>query len=250
MLIGRFNRVVWISTLVTLFAQAEAAQEPIICGAEEAMEQLFHTHPQVLKEHMDFEKSLRSRSRKANSQHIQSEKSTVDEPTFVIPVVFHVYGTSFDGKTVDDSIIIDALRRTNEDFQGLTKDYEFVDSAFSKIKDFMSVEFRLAKIDPEGNPTTGIIYHDYQSGFADQRDYDEAIQAVAWDNYKYMNVYVQDDLSDDPEWSNLAGFATYPASYYSDNNLARVVYRGDVLGMNTNENSRSFSLMNLDTGFI
>jgi hypothetical protein len=165
MLKGIVNKVVWLSILAVPLAQAEALPDRAYCGAEEAMEQLFENHPQALKEHLDFESSLLSRTQNPDYLRDINDQDMVAEPKYIIPVVFHVYGTSFYGKPVNDSIIIDALQRTNEDFQGLSDDYESVESPFSEIKDILNVEFRLARIDPDGNPTTGITYHSYQSGF-------------------------------------------------------------------------------------
>ena len=75
----------------------------------------------------------------------------------------------------------------------------------------MDITFKLARIDPNGNPTTGIIYYEERSGFGDDiYDYiDEEIQRYAWDNYKYMNVYIMRDLYDDEDYYN-SGVAWYP----------------------------------------
>ena len=159
-------------------------------------------------------------------------------PTYIIPVVFHVYGTVFNGKVVNDAIIIDALRRTNEDFQGQTADYVDVISEFTAIKRSLNIEFRLATKDPNGNPTTGIDYHPVKSGYGKGSGYDAQIAADAWDNYKYMNIYIQNDLYADGTTNN-SGVAWYPDTSMSDADTARVVYNGAYLGANTDENFRS-----------
>ena len=58
----------------------------------------------------------------------------------------------------------------------------------------LNIEFKLAKTDPNGGCTTGVIFHSKQSGFGNGGGYDTVVQADAWDNYKYMNVYIQNDL--------------------------------------------------------
>ncbi len=234
-----FNKTMCLSMLlITPALHASAPLEGAHCGTETAMQQLFNTHPASLKEHQTFNAKSFSRPQLLNSRSTQVDQNLAAVPSYIIPVVFHVYGTSFNGKSVNDAIIIDALQKTNEDFQGLTADYGSIISEFENIKDFMNIEFRLAKIDPNGNATTGIVYHQAQSGFGNGSGYDSLIQADAWDNFKYMNVYIQNDLYADGGTTN-SGVAWYPDTYMSNNNLARVVYNGAYLGTNTSENFRS-----------
>jgi len=155
---------------------------------------------------------------------------------YIIPVVFHVYGTVHNGDTVNDAVIIDALYKTNEDFQGQTADFADIDPEFTGVKDSLNVEFRLAELDPEGNPTSGIIYHPQSSGAGNYSSSD--VKNDHWDNYKYMNVYIQNDLYADGVTNN-SGVAWYPDSGMSDDGLARVTYNGAYLGTNTDENFRS-----------
>jgi hypothetical protein len=154
--------------------------------------------------------------------------------TVVIPVVFHVYGTSFNGKTVSESLIQDALEAVNRDFHGLNDDFGTVDPMFQPIRGTMDIRFELARIDPEGNATTGVVFHPNNNGFGDHETKNEEIQADAWDNYSYMNVYVQNDLYGDGVTNN-SGVAWYPSTWMSERNLARVVYNGAYLGTNTDK---------------
>ncbi|MBC6425367.1 MAG: hypothetical protein GDA51_02615 [Ekhidna sp.] len=65
-----------------------------------------------------------------------------------------------------------------------------------------------------GNPTTGILYYDERAGFGDGiYDYiNEEIKKYAWDNYKYMNIYIMRDLYDDNDYYS-SGVAWYPETY-------------------------------------
>ena len=165
-----------------------------------------------------------------------------DTGEYIIPVVFHIYGSAHncsddDGECVTDDIIKDALRRTNEDFQGLNNLDGPISAQFGAIRDNLNIEFVLAKIDPDGNPTNGIIRQGDESGQGNGGD-NQVVMANAWDNYKYMNVYVVNDLYDDGKQTN-SGVAWYPSTNMSDKGLARVVYNGGYLGKNSNENFRS-----------
>ncbi|BDD06579.1 zinc-dependent metalloprotease [Aureibacter tunicatorum] len=164
----------------------------------------------------------------------ESTSARAKAAKYRIPVVFHVYGTSFNGRTVNDDIIKGALKSANDDFQGLNDDYNDVDPYFRDRRDKMDITFELARFDEDGNPTTGIVYYPTKSGYGNGDGYDAQIAADAWDNYKYMNVYIQNDLYNDGTTNN-SGVAWYPNDWMSDNNLARVVYNGAYLGSNTDK---------------
>lgn len=154
---------------------------------------------------------------------------------YIIPVVFHVFGTDFAGKTVDDEIIRTALMKTNEDFQGLNDDFHDVDPIFVERRGTLDIEFRLATIDPNGNPTSGVLYYPEEKGLARTDSATHAkISKIAWNNYKYMNVYICLDLIGNGQENN-SGFAWYPNKWMSDLGIARVVYNGRYLYGNTDK---------------
>jgi len=92
------------------------------------------------------------------------------------------------------------------------------------------VYFMLAQLDPNGNPTNGIVNHPVTAGYGNTNMNTE-IAADAWDNYSYMNVYVMNDIYDDGVLNN-SGISWYPNTFMSDNSTARVVYNGRYLGVN------------------
>ncbi|BDD10101.1 hypothetical protein FUAX_25330 [Fulvitalea axinellae] len=158
---------------------------------------------------------------------------------YIIPVVFHVFGDKFIAdRKVTPEIIKDALKTTNEDFQGKAEDWNDTNPNFNDVKKALSIEFRLAKIDPDGRPTEGIMFYPNEKGLGHKQKRNNFISNLAWDNYKYMNVYVMLDLYDDGKETN-SGVAWYPDTEMSKDNLARVVYNGSYLGKNTSENFRS-----------
>nr|WP_299381178.1 M43 family zinc metalloprotease [Allomuricauda sp.] len=204
----------------TVFLQELASQ--IKCGTSEVHRAYFNKNAAAHLEYKNFNKNSKT------------QKAADGSTSYQIPVVFHVYGTSFNGNSVNDALIQAALDDLNKDFQGLNDDFGTVNSLFSDIKQSLNITFRLAKIDPDGNETTGIVYYPEKSGFGNANSSDAQIMEDAWDNYKYMNVYIQNDLYDDGVTNN-SGVAWYPISNMSDNNLARVVYNGAYLATNTNK---------------
>ena len=211
-----------ILLLAALSARSQV-DRPAMCHSDEQMKQFYKNNPNALQEALKFEELTRTR-----------KNTTGRTGGYVIPVVFHVFGTDFAGKTVTDNTIITALEKVNEDFYGLNDDYSTVSSLFQDIRATLNIEFKLAKIDPNGNPTTGINYYPERAGFGNGGGYDDQIRQYAWDNYKYMNVYIMLDLYDDNSYTN-SGVAWYPDTWMSDNDLARVVYNGRYLYGNTDK---------------
>jgi len=215
-------KLFYLFTYITtsLFAQLQPS-----CRVTTENNKVFQNHPEALIEYQEFNKY---------SRRFNEEVRTSNASTYTIPVVFHVYGTSFSGQTVTQAKIRTALEKTNEDFKGWNTDFSSVDPMFASRRGTVDIEFKLAKIDPNGGCTTGVIFHSKKSGFGNGGGYDEEVQADAWDNYKYMNVYIQSDLYDDGATSN-SGVGWYPNTWMSDNNLARVVYNGAYLYGNTSD---------------
>ncbi|PWJ43729.1 M43 family zinc metalloprotease [Sediminitomix flava] len=227
-----------IVTTVQLWAQSPVHS----CGTDHAMKHFLEAHP---KEHFEYQSlesftkdfAKRAREIRTTRKSNMRTSATSSTPTYIIPVVFHVFGNVQGGAGVDQSLIEYSLEKLNEDFNGLNNDYDQVSALFTPIKATLDIEFRLAKIDPDGNPTTGVTFNPVASGFGNGSGYDTQIQQYAWDNYKYMNIYIMNDLYDDGATNN-SGVAWYPNTWMSDNNLSRVVYNGLYLGTNTNENFR------------
>lgn len=195
------------------------------CRMAEQQEVYFKIHPESIQE------------QKSNEQFTKSfiEKMTPSTRTsqYIIPCVFHVYGTKQGGKDVNLAVIESTLKEwANKDFNGKNDDYGTVHSRFLSIRDTLSITFALAKKDPSGNPTTGVIFHPIQKGFGNATGYDDKIQADAWNNYQYMNFYIMNDLYNDGNLNN-SGSTTPPITSISDMQLARVVYNGAFLGTNT-----------------
>ena len=154
------------------------------------------------------------------------------EDCFVIPVVIHVYDSVQGGFPVNEEIINGAMEELNKDFLGLNWDFDLVHQDYLALRGTMpDVQFVLAQLDPDGNPTNGIVFHPEAAGYANWDGYDAEVAADAWDNYMYMNVFVMNDLFDDGVTYN-SGYGYYPDTWMSDNNLARIVYNGRYLGVN------------------
>ena len=189
------------------------------------------------QERLDIPQPCQMHEQATPTPTIALTRATADKH-YVIPVVFHVFGTDFNGKHVTRELIEDALRRTNDDFNARTTgDLRSGDDdpQFDKLSTPLDIEFRLAEIGPNGEATTGIVFHRLESGFGIYNP--PKMQKYAWDNKKYMNVYIMNDLYGDGVTNN-SGVSWYPNWDMTRFKLARVVYNGAYLGSNTDENFR------------
>lgn len=202
----------------------------------------------------EFVKQIKAKKHQAISHQLTKSKAITSyslesseavDGRYYIPVVMHVYGDAYNcaddaEKCLTDAKIEDALRKLNDDFQGLSVDTPAINPIFAAIRENLNIEFVLAKKDPDGNPTNGIVrYAQDKSGYGNG---DAAIQddiaADSWDNFKYMNVYLQNDLHADGK-GNYSGVAWYPDLSMTEAGTSRVVYNPNYVGLNTNENFRS-----------
>lgn len=102
-------------------------------------------------------------------------------PSFLyeIPVVFHVIQSTSGAGFVSAASIASQIDILNEDFRALSgsNGAPGVDTA---------IRFRLATVDPSGNPTTGITYTTNNTWWNDGGTY---WNTLAWDTHRYLNVY-------------------------------------------------------------
>ena len=125
----------------------------------------------------------------------------------IIPVVVHVIH-NYGNENISYEQIDQGIFRINEDFNGLNDDLSEVIDSFTNIIGYPEMEFRLATIDPEGNPTYGVTRT--ASLFYENTDSDDVMALINWDSKKYVNIYVV--RSFDENMSSAAAYATKPGN--------------------------------------
>ena len=115
-------------------------------------------------------------------------------PDVTVPVVVHLVFSSVGGTPtgISDAQVADALRILNLDFSKTNPDTAAIIPAFVGRAANVGFRFRLAKIDPTGNCTTGITRHLSWNGSASS---DEQLKReVHWDPARYLNIWVVDGI--------------------------------------------------------
>lgn len=126
---------------------------------------------------------------------------------FIIPVVVHVmYHSEIDN--ISESQIEDAIHRLNLDFRRLNPDTNNTRALFRGVAADMNIEFRLAKLDPNGNCTNGITRTETPLAIAGNNN---VKSLIAWDNRKYINVWTVRTIDRAAAVGGIIlGYATFP----------------------------------------
>jgi hypothetical protein len=131
------------------------------------------------------------------------------EDKLYIPVVVHVIhrGEAVGvGTNISDEQIISQIKVLNNDFNRLNTDASNTPAEFQSVAGSMSIEFVLAKQDPDGEETTGIVrVRGNRTSWSTSND--GALKATSyWPAEDYLNIWVT-NLS-----STLLGYAQFPVS--------------------------------------
>ena len=128
----------------------------------------------------------------------------------LIPVVVHVI---HDGSAVGlssnipDEQIFEQIRILNEDFRRLNEDADQTPAEFLPVAADANVEFVLARQDPNGLPTTGIVrIQGTKTTYDPNTDAVLIGQLSQWDPEEYMNIWVV------PLVQPYIGYASFPIS--------------------------------------
>ncbi|NQY10588.1 MAG: T9SS type A sorting domain-containing protein [Flavobacteriales bacterium] len=136
-----------------------------------------------------------------NKNGVSFQKSS---STYIIPIVFHIIHNGNAGK-IKEAKIYDAIRILNEDFNALSPDTGKVDPIFWPLYADISVEFRLAKLDPSGNCSDGINYYNHESHSTGGNDatygWVQDQWTPSWKYDKYLNIYTNRNLNGYYGWT-------------------------------------------------
>jgi hypothetical protein len=135
----------------------------------------------------------------------------------VIPVVVHVLhnGTSIGVEAnISDAQILSQIRVLNEDFRRKNADAIRTPAEFLPVAADANIEFVLAKQDPSGLPTNGIVRKQGPKTIYGPEDATLIGQTSQWNPEEYLNMWVV------PLVSPFLGYATFPTSNLPGLNFA------------------------------
>ncbi|MEC7863965.1 MAG: PKD domain-containing protein, partial [Bacteroidota bacterium] len=207
------NRILLLISGALLVANFGFAQ---VCGTYEgSLEEQIQKYP-------DFYQSLESKNTELELQHEKAlSKMTsvkVENGVKIIPVVVHIIHNG-GGENLNVAQIQNGLDHLNDNINGQAYNFLTVTpDVFAALRGDLNVEFRLAKIDPEGNPTSGIVRVQSELTVATvtetlSRDRVKALSY--WNSFQYFNIWVVQSMPAGPDpitQPALNGYAQFPWS--------------------------------------
>ncbi|MFN3939968.1 MAG: zinc metalloprotease, partial [Chitinophagales bacterium] len=123
-----------------------------------------------------------------------------------IPVVVHVvYENSTEN--ISDAQVLSQIDVLNEDFRTMNADATSTPAEFAAVAADFEIEFCMATVDPDGNPTTGIVRVSTavsSFGLGDDVKFTASGGSDAWPADEYLNIW-SCDLG-----AGLLGYAQFP----------------------------------------
>ena len=221
--------VLVLSTFTSIGQQAH-------CGFDEHLEKMLVEDPsgmQVILEHNE-------RTVELKRARLEGEVERGGGPR-IIPTVFHVIHQG-GNENISYEQIEDQMRILNEDFRRLNEDAANTRPEFLGVAVDANVEFRLAKLDPQGNCTDGVVR--VFSPLTNNASDDNGVKGLSyWDRSKYFNVWVVKTINNDGEQGTILGYAQFPGfgSAATDGVVVRADYIGDI-GTGANNGSKGRTL--------
>lgn len=190
----------FLSTILTAQEQAKNW-----CYTDQNTERLHQENPSLIQQTQEVEDYI--------SMFKETNDPLAKKATIIIPVVVHNI-THSNGQGYVSKATIDAqINRLNIDFNRLNSDTTNTRPLFKPHAAAVDIEFRLARLDPNGQCTEGIVRAESPLSF----NGGDAVKAVSyWDSKKYFNIWVVDAIEQNPDGSYVAGYAQFPGSGIND----------------------------------
>ena len=163
----------------------------------------------------EFYQSIESKNTDLQQSHLKalSQMTTIKEENGVrvIPVVVHVIH-DLGSENISDASIQGALDILNANINGQGANFlNKTPDIFAAVRGDLKVEFRLAKLDPNGNPTTGI--NRVRSTLTDEPEPRDAVKSLSyWNSYQYLNIWTLKKFAPQDDGNTLLGYAQFPFS--------------------------------------
>jgi len=171
-----------------------------------------------IQNYPDFYQKLQSQNQKLENENIDALKRISsfknENGKKIIPVVIHNIYNSSSGYLSDSEIqgAIDALNKNingqSDKFLNQSSNNPLTPDIFAAVRGVANVEFRLAKITPSSESTTGVnrIYTDITSAGSDGPDPVKGLSY--WNSYQYLNIWTVPSFAQ----PGLLGYAQFPFS--------------------------------------
>ena len=194
---------------------------PLIFGAllvySSGFAQKCGTYPGSLEEQIQkyplFYEGIEYKNIELEKQHEKALSKLVnlktDNGIKIIPVVVHVIH-DMGNENISDESIQGALDILNANINGQAANFlSKTPDVFAAVRGDAKLEFRLAKLDPLGNPTTGI--NRVRSSLTEEPQPRDAVKSLSyWNSYQYFNIWTVKKFAPQDDGNTLLGYAQFP----------------------------------------
>lgn len=197
-----------LSASILLATTGAFAQNTTVkCGTDEHQKELMQVNPNAAEELKQFNTRLAEfmKDYKPEQYKTPGMGKAATPPKYIIPVVVHVFHNN-GSENISDAQIQSEIAFLNKSFRKMNSDTGNVRPVFKDIAADAQIEFRLAKLDPQGNCTNGIVrvYNPLTA-----RGNDELKKTSVWDTKRYYNMWVVSAINKGPG-VGVAGYAQFP----------------------------------------
>lgn len=184
------NQLTFLSILLFLSISFSVQAQQRQCGHETVTELLKNQYPEYVDEIEDFHQRVIPTLERERLNPRRAAATILR-----IPVVVHVIhngepiGTGANLSVAQIQAQLDVL---NEDFSAQNPNFSQTPSQWAGVTGSADIQFCLASLDPNGNPTTGITRHNMTvtgTGISDSNIESSIKPATRWDANLYYNIW-------------------------------------------------------------
>ena len=205
-------RITIVFSLVFLWSNRPSAQTNVspnmpVCGFEAVTHQLCQDDPQVEQETRHFLDHA--------IPELSAQNRSALEPLMTISVVVHIIHSGEpvgQGANISDQQVIDQMAILNEDYCSLNEKHYVTPPQWMPLAGTPNIQFLLATVDPDGNPTNGITRHNITvtgNSWTNNNINSEIKPATNWDPDRYMNIYIV-AIPGTTASGGVVGYSNYP----------------------------------------
>ncbi len=214
-----YNKLFAVSIALLLCLNINAQER---CGIEAAYDKLFETRPDLETEYQNYLNAVPLLSQ------IQDNTKSIAPPIITIPVVVHVL---HDGEAVGTGQNISAaqveaqLEVMNDDFLAQNSNFSSTPAQWQSVIGNPEIQFCLASVDPNGNPTDGIDRQNLAvtgSSINNSNIESSLKPQTAWNTNLYYNIWVL-DIPGTSSGGGVLGYAYLPQGGIVGNDIDGVV---------------------------
>lgn len=200
-----------MNKLVTLLALAAVAIMPTTglnaqaCYTDQHLRDMEMSNPQLIADKMQFNQEFKTYLQSYNLEEARGYGKT-SAPAYIIPVVVHIFH-NYGAERISEAQILSEINFLNLSFKRLNADTTNTRPIFRDVAGNARIEFRLARKDPQGNPTNGIVYH--YTPLTNKAD-DNLKKESVWDSQRYLNIWICQRINRQIQNGIIAGYAQFP----------------------------------------